>query len=220
MFENTDRCFPTDEMSGGTWCGINTYGLVFCLLNRYDAPKLKTANLTSRGALIPHALSFASVDEASAYIQNLDLSQYNGFQLLMISVNKSVCHNWDTQHHRIDNVPEVDGLFRSSSSVQSLRIPQQRALRFQHWREHQQALSVCSIGDSNNHTIPSMHLREPGVAPNEAIFMVRESTHTKSITQLTVTADHAALRYWPAQLGWRREKSCGWRRPLVDRGGY
>jgi len=42
---NPERCYPTDIESGGTWCGINQFGVAFCLLNRYDVAPLQNSRV-------------------------------------------------------------------------------------------------------------------------------------------------------------------------------
>ena len=53
---NTSSVYgPVDELSGGTWCGLNEHGVSAYLLNRYDH---YTHNATqSRGLIIPQCLS-------------------------------------------------------------------------------------------------------------------------------------------------------------------
>jgi len=94
-FVDLDCLYPVDKVSGGTWCGVNRFGIAFCLLNRYDAPLSTDPNILSRGDLIPKALQANSVSAASDVISSIDHSAYNGFRLLMISRTESCVNEWD-----------------------------------------------------------------------------------------------------------------------------
>jgi len=151
-----------------------------------------------------------SAEAACEYIEQLDLSKFDGFRLLILTRHQCLRFDWDTVSSRITAIEHPHELFASSSSRQSIAIPQQRENRYRHWREQQ--LSHNASYDVG--VIPEIHLREPGISPNESIFMVRQHTHTKSISQLVVKDDEVSLRYWPAAQGWDADRSEGWQSPL------
>jgi len=203
-------CYPTDQTAGGTWCGINAHGLAFCLLNRYDAPPNPNSDLISRGLIIPGLLACKTVAEATTQFTRNDLNRFNGFRLLMLSRTHRVRHDWNVHDHEQVDLSSTTALFESSSSVASVCIPQQRQQRFQQWCIAQASKDSASTIDG----IPSIHLQEPGIAPNDSVFMVRRDTHTKSICQLVVTNEEVVLRYWPAQHGWKRRHKQQWQANL------
>lgn len=201
-----EYCFPTDLESGGTWCGLNHSGLIFCLLNRYDAPSLQLESKQSRGGIIPAALKADNIDDANKLVALLNFARYDGFRLLVLNSECGFQHDWDGSTYMVTLITNPADIFFSSSSVESIDIPERRERRYRQWqRTHSANKSVGS-----NSAIPTMHLLEPYVAPRESIFMVREKTHTKSITQLNVSNSQASLTYWPAQTGFDRHQFQQW----------
>lgn len=203
------HCYPTDDAAGGTWCGINRQGFIFCLLNRYDAPLSDASHIISRGGIIPMLLTCADLNDIRGRLRNIDLDNYNGFRLLVLSREACEQHDWDRSEYSVTPFESPGDVFSSSSSVQSLVIPQQRERRYRQWRKN--AESAEKLGK-----IPSIHLHEPSVTPNESIFMVRERTHTKSICQFSVQDGLVSLMYWPAQNGFDSQNSQKWSASVVS----
>ena len=73
-----------DLRAGGTWLGINEYGLVAGLLNRRPAEEANP-NARSRGMLCLDALRRSSAAEAAKFAGAERGSDYNPFNLLMAS---------------------------------------------------------------------------------------------------------------------------------------
>jgi len=73
-----------DLRAGGTWLGINEYGLVAGLLNRRPAEEANP-NARSRGMLCLDALRHATAADAARYAGGERGSDYNPFNLLMAS---------------------------------------------------------------------------------------------------------------------------------------
>ena len=79
-----------DEKGGGTWLGINDYGLVAALLNRKNS--LGFSNLKrSRGELPLEALEHEDASAASQALQNIDPASYQPFNLIIAD---SQCAFW------------------------------------------------------------------------------------------------------------------------------
>lgn len=197
LVKTADFCYPTDAQAGGTWCGINRFGLIFCLLNRYDAPLSDSTSMISRGDIIPKALECATVEEASDCIGGLELTRYNGFRLQVFSPTLCRQHDWDRTNHSASDHDDPNNIFSSSSSLRSLVIPAEREQRYRAWKEQQAEETRAATSG----VIPAIHLTDSMVPPNEAMFMVRRETHTKSICQLAVSEGQVQLHYWPAQFG-------------------
>lgn len=73
-----------DLQAGGTWLGINSYGLVAGLLNR-ASPAGPNPALRSRGLLCMDALRYAYVADAENHLRGCRGSDYNNFNLLVAS---------------------------------------------------------------------------------------------------------------------------------------
>jgi hypothetical protein len=71
-----------DVEAGGTWLGVNDYGLVAAVLNRMDTlGPLK--NKRSRGELVLEALDHADASEALNAIVDIEKDSYRGFNMLI-----------------------------------------------------------------------------------------------------------------------------------------
>ena len=82
--ENPHVVGGKDLRAGGTWLGINEYGMVAGLLNRRPAEDANP-NARSRGMLCLDALRKSSTEEAAKYAGAERGGDYNPFNLLMAS---------------------------------------------------------------------------------------------------------------------------------------
>ncbi len=73
---------PSDGDHGGTWIGVNQFGVALCLLNRYgDQPNGLARSYTSRGLLVKSLIDAASRIEAQNRVAGIDLRQFQPFTL-------------------------------------------------------------------------------------------------------------------------------------------
>jgi len=193
LFFDDRHCYPLDGQSGGTWFGVNRYGLVAALLNRYEDATLTDAAV-SRGTLIPQLLQLNSVALAVEHVKSLDLKHVNPYTLLLLDRLQSQTLSWNGRELTIDISTESGSRkrwqFLSSSSVNALQIPRQRLAVFS---------DQLSSEDSMKCTAPeilAMHLHREDNSPESAVFMDREATHTKSITQVSLRRDEVKLDYF------------------------
>ena len=71
-----------DELAGGSWLGINDYGVVAAILNRVGTLG-PAAGKRSRGELVLEALDHADAVEAAAALADLDPAAYRPFNLIV-----------------------------------------------------------------------------------------------------------------------------------------
>lgn len=71
-----------DLLAGGTWLGINEYGILAAILNRHTGLPADP-HRRSRGILCLEALKYASVEDAVAFVNALSPNEYNPFNLLL-----------------------------------------------------------------------------------------------------------------------------------------
>src|SRR5271157_300900 len=83
LAENPHVVGGKDLQAGGTWLGINEYGLVAGLLNRRSDKADPAAR--SRGLLCLDALRCRTADEAASLVRAQRGSEYNPFNLLVAS---------------------------------------------------------------------------------------------------------------------------------------
>ena len=77
---------PTDGEAGGTWIGVNEYGLTLCLLNRYaDGEAPDAREFRSRGLLLPDLLSRTDTTGVLRAAAGADLSRFPPFTLLALA---------------------------------------------------------------------------------------------------------------------------------------
>ncbi len=77
---------PIDPVSRGTWMGVNSAGLVVCLLNSTTrSPRASAAEgKRSRGLIVPKLLDAKNAVESAALIQEMDASEFPPFKVFMI----------------------------------------------------------------------------------------------------------------------------------------
>jgi uncharacterized protein with NRDE domain len=73
-----------DLIAGGTWLGLNAYGVVAGLLNR-RTPAAPDPTRRSRGLLCLDALRYGSVEAAATHVCREPADRYNPFNLLLAS---------------------------------------------------------------------------------------------------------------------------------------
>ncbi|MCU4742149.1 NRDE family protein [Natronoglomus mannanivorans] len=95
IYRKTPRVVaPRDTEAGGTWIGVNEYGVVAGITNRWldretDADR-------SRGLLVGDTLECESVLEALEVVeQTTTENEYDGFNLVLADADDAVCLEWD-----------------------------------------------------------------------------------------------------------------------------
>lgn len=73
---------PTDLERGGTWIGVNEFGLLVALTNRIGIPSIRS--LRSRGELVSGALMQPTAEHALASIINREPGEHNACHMVII----------------------------------------------------------------------------------------------------------------------------------------
>ena len=97
-----------DELSGGSWLGINDNGVIAGVLNRPHSLGPQAGKRT-RGELVLEMLDHADAAEAAAAIADLDGSSYRGFNLF-IADNRDAFWVRSTGEGIVDIAPIPDGV--------------------------------------------------------------------------------------------------------------
>src|SRR6185436_9364970 len=71
-----------DLLAGGSWLGINDWGVVAAVLNRHGSLG-PAAGLRTRGELVLEALDHADAVDAAAALSYLDPASYRSFNLIV-----------------------------------------------------------------------------------------------------------------------------------------
>jgi len=99
---------PIDPESGGTWIAANDAGVVFALLNANPGAPPQSTNpagpsTRSRGTIIPSLVESATVSEALARAERIQVEQYAPFRLLLFDrfqLVECVRHGARIRHRR------------------------------------------------------------------------------------------------------------------------
>ena len=77
-----------DALSGGSWEGVNDWGVVAVVLNRYGSLG-SDANKRSRGELVLEALDHAEAREAAKALRDLEPGAYRSFNLIVADAREA-----------------------------------------------------------------------------------------------------------------------------------
>lgn len=87
-----------DNVAGGTWLGINRFGVISTILNRSDNdPTLQ--NKKTRGNIPLKALQYKSSIEAIEAIKKLDFENYQSFNLIVADNSDAFWIKYDSQNN-------------------------------------------------------------------------------------------------------------------------
>ena len=82
-----------DRLGGGTWLGVNRFGLLAAVTNRRN-PAGRDPSLLSRGRLVLDCLACESAAEAESRLDRIDWDAYNPFNLLVADAGRALaCTN-------------------------------------------------------------------------------------------------------------------------------
>ncbi len=190
-----DWAAPFDGEKGGTWMGVNAFGVAACLLNAYQPGESLLPDPNSRhrtrGEIVPAVLGAGDAHAAQRWVKHsLDPAQYPSFSLILATPADTVCYEWLGRGPMRATTLASPWALRSSSGWDSLDIFRWREERFAQWIE---------AGAAHAGTLPTFHLlQEPGHAERSPL-MRREWSATRSITQARVhlAQGRAELLYWP-----------------------
>ncbi len=204
---------PRDSERGGTWMGVNNYGVVACLLNAYQPGESllpdTTGRFRTRGEIVSTLLAQGDGRAARRWLRDsLDPHAYPSFTLLVASPEGAVSWEWLGEHGPAETELVEDWVLRSSSGWDSLDVRLWREERFAQWRRE---------GEPHVGTLPSFHLiQEPGHAERSPL-MRRSWSATRSITQARILPEsgRVELRYWPEPAPDSREPGAHCSLPLA-----
>ena len=190
---NARLFYPVDLNSGGTWFGANNMGVILCLLNRYQAPE--TVNPKSRGTIIPEALEQGGVAAVSAWLERLEFSRYNPFDLFLVAKKKIIHFSWDSSVYQVEEIEAKHWFIFTSSSLLTEEVTAFRQNIFKAWtRELGKKLSHA------DEIIRGFHLIQIDGLESHSVLMEREKSHTRSVVQADLMGKELILKYIPEVL--------------------
>jgi hypothetical protein len=179
---------PVDGTAGGTWIGVNEFGLAVCLLNHHPhpAPGAPPPPPISRGHLPPMLLDARSAGEVMDRLMTFDLAAYRPFILLALDAASApralVSESGARRQLDVRGEP-----FLTTSSFQSSEVAAARRNEF----------ARCFAGTSAI-TAPRLmefHRSHAPEAGPYSVCMHREDAQTVSFSHLVVNAGEVRLAY-------------------------
>jgi hypothetical protein len=176
---------PLDPDAGGTWIGVNDAGLIVAVLNNYPHYQKVLPSQRSRGQLVVDLLDQAN-DAVScmALADGVDAQIYRGFLLFAL----------DRQHEPLarawDGVSLVDLSLGGVGGLHSLTTS---SVRHEDCRDFRHALLGAERRERDvlNEKHSYYHYEDSSLGP----VMVREDASTDSITEISLSADQARVRF-------------------------
>jgi hypothetical protein len=189
-----DWIAPRDTERGGTWMGVNNYGVTACLLNAYQPGESllpdTTGRFRTRGEIVPALLASGDGEAARRWLrESLDPHAYPSFTLLVASPERAVSIEWLGEHGPAVEDLSEEWVLRSSSGWDSADVRRWRETRFAEWR---------AAGEPHFGALPSFHVLQDPDDRERSPLMQRAWAATRSITQARVMPDEGRveLRYW------------------------
>jgi len=188
---------PRDGERGGTWIGVNAYGVVACLLNGNvpfeECLRAVEAGAPSRGAIIPAALAQGGMDALLDWIAGgFDPSPYPAFMLVVASPASACIVKWWGKGSLEETPLPAPWALVSSTHWNIDYVLSRREAAFQAW---------CESGCPFTGALPAYHLLRSDDDSTWAPLMDRGFSSTRSITQVAVQSSPPALtmRYGPVE---------------------
>jgi hypothetical protein len=176
------------EAGGGTWIGVNQYGIAFALLN-WAVPSAGDKQ-KSRGAVIPRMLVGTDLAHARMVIDGIDLHGTWPFRLLGIFPSERFIHEWRWDGECISELSHEWGArhWFSAGASDEKADAIRSAVCAQYWRE-------ARAGTRD--WVRRLHATHE---PERGVFSIcahRDQGGTLSYTEVEVTHEGVAIAYSP-----------------------
>ena len=168
---------PIDGASGGTWLGVNAFGLTLALLNRQG--KTPADGALSRGWLVLDLLDSATAEEVRTRLAKLPRHAFPPWTLAVLSRHEPAqVMQWDGQEYWEELA--VDGTPLTSSSYAAAEVMAAR---------QQQFLTLQAAAATEPCALLEQFHRSHTPAPSAfSVCMHRANAHTVSYSRIRVNA--------------------------------
>lgn len=174
---------PIDADAGGTWMGVNAFGVSVCLLNGFGPVDRKRTDYVSRGALVMSFLHVSNGDAAKEKMSEVNLTDFRPFSLVILEPNRPVLTwVWDGVEARFET--DISGpLISSSFRLTDVAEHRQRLYRHLHLQQ------TKALEDFHRSHVPE--------AGPYSVCMHRDDVHTVSLSRVVVSQDQVHFYYAP-----------------------
>jgi hypothetical protein len=177
---------PVDGDHGGSWIGVNEFGLTLCLLNRYgDIEINKQKDYVSRGLLLSDLLDSRGIGALQRRISEFELKKFRPFTLLGVGIREaSILFQWTG--FRFSVVTDAETLVPlTSSSAREPGIALERVRQFE-------LLKAGQLTEPVVEQFHRSHLPERGAY---SVCMHREGASTVSLSKIAVSNQEIEFGY-------------------------
>lgn len=180
---------PTDGDQGGSWIGVNQFGVTLCLLNRYgDSLDESKVDFISRGLLLLDLLPCGERAEVQQLLGKTRLESFRPFTLAVVGhAEPAMLVHWTGRECIINPDAEADVPLVSSS----LQEPQIEILRKQHFRNVKGTLT----GHARIARLYEFHRSHFPERGPYSVCMHRDDAATVSLSVVTVTRELIEFAY-------------------------
>jgi len=181
---------PTDGDHGGSWIGVNQFGLSLCLLNRYEHGQQPPNDARiSRGLLPIELMDSAASDEVHDRIVKGDLSRFEPFTLLVLEPQKKALLIGWTGRERLIEIDGEAAMPLISSSYDGAGVRESRKKCFERL--------MSGSGTASADLLFRFHAsHEPARGPYSSC-MHRDDAQTVSFSRIKVAAHKIQFLYHP-----------------------
>jgi len=178
--------YPVDGQAGGTWLGVNAYGLTLGVMNYYAAGNEAVTGRVSRGKLVQKLLELKSVAEVRKQMTQNSFIDYAPFVLIAIDDTTLLnAFTWD--NHSVSGTTIKSPGFLTTSSYDPDQVAARRKEFFTEFSNKHAPLTAEKL-------IAFHSSQSPESGPN-AICMEREDAQTLSFSHVLVTPALASFTY-------------------------
>jgi hypothetical protein len=181
---------PLDGAYGGTWIGVNQFGLSLCLLNRYQdeaIPSIEAESYLSRGLLLVELIDCRTRSQTQSRIEQIDLTHVRPFTLLILEPDQSsLLTHWTGQ----ERLSETDGesampLISSSHDLTSVSLTRRRQFNN----------LLMESGKVDDNLLDKFHSSHFPTASAYSTCMHRDDARTVSFSKVNVSRDGIEFFY-------------------------
>ena len=185
-----EKAYPKDPSAGGTWLGVNNFGLAIALLNFYPKSFAFRESLTSRGLIIP---KFLEHQEHAIAVQDFDRSSFKNFapfRIVFLQIGRPVqIRIWSGRHLKRISRP-FEMFFLASSSWSDHFVRKHRTEQFK------QLMNDIGQQDLSPRDLRQFHFSRQGDQGATHLLMSRNDAQTTTISQIEVSAQDIKLSSW------------------------
>lgn len=179
---------PVDGDHGGSWIGVNQFGLTLCLLDSYGAAHDAADRVfRSRGLLLTDLLDCRDSLQVIEHVSDIKLDPFQAFTMVIVSVGKPaalVC--WNGSERRTD----LDAEARMPLTSSSLKDPNVVGLRRKLFCD-----MVVRRGQVDPELLDCFHRSHLPEQGPYSVCMHRNDASSVSLSVVTVTPETVEFSY-------------------------